>query len=333
MTAIRAGLGLLALLLVAGPALAQQPGGKPTAPPPIAAPAPKADGLAEVRSRIAQIEEQLVDMQVLIGTLESLARGGRGGGPGPVASAGGRGQPPGVAADGPRVRGLETQVRALTFQVEQLRAKIRQLEGGAPRTQGSAAPGPGRPAAPPIPPAAGGFRAEVRPSAPPIPPGAAAQQPPRDAIGGLLQKGTNGSAGAAPRSVATQPGGSAQEMYDTALNHMLQYDYGAARAAFEDFLKRYPRDERAPKAQFWLGESYFMRKQYRPAAEAFLKGYQTYAKSPRAPHSLLRLAMSLQRLGQKAGACATFAELSSKYPAAPTALKQEARAERRKAGC
>lgn len=343
MKAIRAGLCVAAMLLLAVPAAAQQPSGKQAAPAQ-AKVAPAPGGLAALSARIAQIEEQLVDMQVLIGTLESLARSARGRASRPLASPGSGALPGAGLADSGRVQGLETQIRALTFQVEQLRGKIGRLEG-APGRQGALAPGfatqPGaarQATLPPVPSASGGgFRAEVRPSITPgqlAPPGTSSPAPPsqRDAIGGLLRK-TPVTPPIAPRSVATQPAANAQQMYDIALNHMLQYDYGAASAAFDDFLKRHPKDVRAPKAQFWLGESYFMRKQYRPAAEAFLKGYQVYARSPRAAHSLLRLAMSLQRLGQKAGACSTFNELRSKYPSAPDTLKQEARAERRKAGC
>ncbi len=343
MTAFRAGLCAAAMMLLALPAVAQQPGGKQAAPAK-AKVAPALGKLADLSARIAQIEEQLVDMQVLIGTLESLARSARDGASRPVVSPGSAALRGAGSADGGRVQGLETQIRALTFQIEQLRSKVSRLEA-VPGRQGALAPGfatqPGvarQATLPSTPPASGGsFRAEVRPTIAPgqlTPPGTGRPMAPsqRDAIGGLLHKNP-GAPPTEPRSVATQPDVDAQQMYDIALNHMLQYDYGAASAAFDDFLKRHPKDTRAPKAQFWLGESYFMRKQYRPAAEAFLKGYQVYARSPRAAHSLLRLAMSLQRLGQKAGACSTFNELRSKYPTAPATLKREARAERRKAGC
>ena len=64
------------------------------------------------------------------------------------------------------------------------------------------------------------------------------------------------------------------------------------------------------------------------AAGAFLKGYQTYAKGSKAPDSLLKLAMSLERLGQKDAACSSFGELSSKFPTAPAHIKSKAQSER-----
>ncbi|MEO0673196.1 MAG: tetratricopeptide repeat protein, partial [Pseudomonadota bacterium] len=69
------------------------------------------------------------------------------------------------------------------------------------------------------------------------------------------------------------------------------------------------------------------------AASAFLKGYQTYDRSPKAPDSLLKLAMSLDRLGQKDAACSSFGELSQKFPQAPGHIRSRATSERRRLGC
>ena len=86
-------------------------------------------------------------------------------------------------------------------------------------------------------------------------------------------------------------------------------------------------------AQFWLGETYFARGQYKPAAGAFLKGYQTYARSTKAPDSVLKLGLSLDKLGQKDAACASYAELTVKFPNAPGHVKNRADTERRRLGC
>ncbi|MEI9901566.1 MAG: hypothetical protein WDN31_17255 [Hyphomicrobium sp.] len=102
--------------------------------PPVAQPpkakAPAATPTGEdsaLQRRVDQLEEQLVDMQVVIGTLESLARGG--GGAAPAADGASYG---GGGADGVRIDGLETQLRALAAQVQQLTEQVRAL-GGQPR--------------------------------------------------------------------------------------------------------------------------------------------------------------------------------------------------------
>jgi tol-pal system protein YbgF len=89
----------------------------------------------------------------------------------------------------------------------------------------------------------------------------------------------------------------------------------------------------AGDAQYWLGETYYMRGQYKNAADSFLKGYQNYKSGQKAPDTLLKLGMALAELGQKDAACSTFGELKAKYPAAPAHIADEAKAWRNKTGC
>lgn len=324
-------------------ALAQQPR-PPQAPPaaaaPKAAPAPARDpapaGDAALRQRIEQLEEQLVDMQVVVGTLESLARGATAPAPGAVRQAPGPGAAIG-AADAGRLDGIETQIRALAAQLEQVQEQVRALAarpGPLPQaaTEPGAAPRPGRPqvdAASPQPERTGFGSVTVSPDTP------------KDEIDRILSAPQAPGAGppGPPVAAAPQPGSPAEsdmnpkQLYETAYGYLLQRDYGAAEAAFEDFLRRHPNDPLAGNAQYWLGESLYVRGQYRAAAGAFLKGYQTYGRSAKAPENLLKLAMSLQRLGQKDAACSSYNELATKFPSAPTHVKTTAQTERQRAGC
>lgn len=279
--------------------------------------------------RVEQLEEQLVDMQVVIGTLESLARGTTA----PV----NRGAPSATlsGADAGRLDGIETQIRALAAQLEQLQEQIRALprrsgDLGQPGNQAvneppaNAGPRPGRPqpnATPP--PERTGFGTTV--TTPP--------EEKEDEIGKILAEQPRTSGPRVAAAPNPDPDASPKQIYESAYGYLLQRDYGAAEAAFEDFLKRFPNDPLGANAQYWLGESLYVRGQYRAAASAFLKGYQNYAKSAKAPEALLKLAMSLQRLGQKDAACTSFGELSSKFPSAPAHVKSTANAERQRAGC
>ena len=87
-------------------------------PPKTKATAPAADDSA-LKQRVEQLEEQLVDMQVVIGTLELLARGG-GGGTAP-ASERRRLQ---WRRRYVRLDGMESQLRALSAQIEQLTDQV-----------------------------------------------------------------------------------------------------------------------------------------------------------------------------------------------------------------
>ena len=333
-------------LLIALPASAQQspPSGqgaaKAAAKATKAAPAEKAPaqpaapaGGDPLRSRVEQLEEQLVDLQVTIGTLESLARtSGMNSAPAarPPAGTFSNG---GGSADSARVDALEIQLRALITQVEQLTDQVRALNSrrsAAPETGGDTriASVPMRPA---IPPAAATPPEQLPPPRPAPQPGfgstTVTPSSSSDPIGGLI--GGDKSRAAAP----VDDGSSPKQLYETAYAYLLQQNYGAAESAFDDFLVRFPNDSLAGNAQYWLGESHFVRGQYKQAASAFLKGYQTYARSAKAPDSLLKLAMSLDRLGQRDAACTSYNELNSRFPAAPQNIKTRADSERRRIGC
>ncbi len=283
-----------------------------------------------LRSRVEQLEEQLVDLQVTIGTLESLARttgsGATSGAssqsyrpPGPISSGGGD-----QAGTASRVDGLEIQLRALVGQVEQLSDQVRALNGrrsAGPETGDSriaaAVPPPIRPAGPST-----GFGSTT------VVPGSGIGGD--DQIGKIIGEDTSRPM---PAAIPGGDAGNPKQSYETAYGYLLQQNYGAAETAFDEFLVRHPNDALAGNAQYWLGESFFVRGQFKQAAGAFLKGYQTYARSAKAPDSLLKLAMSLDRLGQKEAACTSYNELNTRFPAASQTIKARADSERRRIGC
>ena len=122
-------------------------------------------------------------------------------------------------------------------------------------------------------------------------------------------------------------------LYHDAYSHMLRRDYDSAQRAFASLIHHYPKSRMAGSAQYWLGETYYVRGMYKQAASAFLKSFQNYPNSVKAPDSLLKLAVSLSRLGKKSAACRTFAEMKTKYPSAPSYLLRRTAAESRRAGC
>jgi tol-pal system protein YbgF len=324
-------LGFLASAAIAQTPDAAKPVAKPLAKAPSAAAAAVgAAGSSEtgLKGRVESLEEQLVDMQVVVGTLESMSKsgGGSGGAAFRASSSGG--------ADASRVEALEGQVRSLSTQVQQLSDQVRSM-GGVPRRSDaavSASPVQSATAAP-------GFGSTtVKPGGDAIG-GLIDGAPPPAAAGNLPPVATESSTAGLPPPVTTAAlppagdGSDPKQLYETAYGYLLQRDYGAAEVAFDDFLKKFPSDSLAGNAQYWLGESHFVRGQYKAAAGAFLKGYQSYAASAKAPDSLLKLAMSLDRLGQKDAACSSFAELNTKFPNAGQSVKSRAQSERQRVGC
>ena len=139
--------------------------------------------------------------------------------------------------------------------------------------------------------------------------------------------------GVPPRSQVQMNGQKARALYDAGYNYMMASDYKSAEATFKAFLSNHPQNELSGHAQFLLGEVYFQRGEYNLAANEFLKGYKTYRTSPKAPNSLLKLGMSLEKLGQVEAACQTYSELSAKYKRLPGHLMRQLSAAQGQAGC
>ncbi|MEM9122132.1 MAG: tol-pal system protein YbgF [Pseudomonadota bacterium] len=142
-----------------------------------------------------------------------------------------------------------------------------------------------------------------------------------------------------PKNIA-QPGGSIetfsgppQERYDNALTFLQQGDHAKAERALSQFVTDHPDSELSGNAFYWLAETYYVRGQYKEAAQTFLDGLKAHPKSSKAPDSLLKLGMSLSSLGQKDQACRTLGEVPRRYPSATQTILQRAKIEAGKAGC
>ena len=133
--------------------------------------------------------------------------------------------------------------------------------------------------------------------------------------------------------MVTLPAGSVADRYNFAFAFLQRGDYPGAQAAFEAFLSAHPDEALAGNAQYWLGETFYVRKNYPKAAEAFLKGFQSYADSNKGPDNLLKLGMTLSAMGQAAEACTALEELDIRYPDAIAAVKTQTRAQQERLGC
>lgn len=132
---------------------------------------------------------------------------------------------------------------------------------------------------------------------------------------------------------AIPPSGEARGDYDIAYAYLIQRQYDQAEAGFRRFLQSHPKDRLAPDAVYWLGETFMQRNRPREAAEQFLKVSTDYSRAGKAPDAMLKLGVALGALGARDQACATFAELERKYPAAPASVKQGADREQKRARC
>lgn len=145
------------------------------------------------------------------------------------------------------------------------------------------------------------------------------------------------TAGVAPEAGVTAttllPPGNEMDQYNFAFSLLRKADYEGAEIAFSEFITVYPDSELNGNAYYWLGSTNFVRDDFQNAAIAFLKGYQFDATGPKAADNLLKLGVTLSRLGKNAEACATFGELENKFPEAAQTLLDEASDEAAAAGC
>lgn len=136
-------------------------------------------------------------------------------------------------------------------------------------------------------------------------------------------------------STGTQPiiAASPRDEYNAAIALLNRRDYEQAEIALRGFLQNHPRDRMVGDATHQLGEAMYQRRQYREAAEQFLKVSTDYPRAGRAPSSLLRLGQSLNALGEREAACAAYAEFNRKYPNANQSTRTAVASEQRRASC
>ncbi|MCC9625867.1 tol-pal system protein YbgF [Thalassospira sp. MA62] len=150
-----------------------------------------------------------------------------------------------------------------------------------------------------------------------------------------IPAGPSGSAGNSASEQANNTSASAtpEDQYRDAFALLRRQEFGAAESALSQFVEQHPDDPLAGNAQYWLGETYYVRGQFENAAIAFTEGFQTYPDSSKAPDNLLKLGMSLANLGNNEDACTTFAHLIDNFPDASSVVLDRARQERQNRGC
>jgi tol-pal system protein YbgF len=136
---------------------------------------------------------------------------------------------------------------------------------------------------------------------------------------------------AAPAAGAANAGG--DQMYNDAMKKLQDGDNAGAERGFKAFLQSHPKHALAGNAQYWLGESYYARKDYQNAMTSFAEGYKVYKTSPKGPDNLLKLGITLAVMGRKADACQVFAKFSQDYPRATDLQKRRVDQERQKNSC
>jgi tol-pal system protein YbgF len=121
--------------------------------------------------------------------------------------------------------------------------------------------------------------------------------------------------------------GPAESLYEGAFSSLRDTKYEDAETKFKQFLSQYPGHPLAANAQYWLGETYYVRGDYKQAAKTFAQGYQDFPKSAKAADSLFKLGLSLSKLGKKDDACLSLRQLQKEFQSEAGPLQRKAQAE------
>ena len=128
----------------------------------------------------------------------------------------------------------------------------------------------------------------------------------------MALSGALDEAGAA-MPVSVDPGW-IQADYQNAFNLLKQSRYKRSITAFRDFLASYPDSGYADKAQFWLGEAYYVNRLFDQALVEYNALLQNYPDSPKLAQAQLKAGFCQLELGQFEPAKQQLEDLIQQYP-------------------
>ncbi|MGK7294458.1 MAG: tol-pal system protein YbgF, partial [Candidatus Wenzhouxiangella sp. M2_3B_020] len=111
-----------------------------------------------------------------------------------------------------------------------------------------------------------------------------------------------------------EPDEAEQEAYDRAFRALRETRYADAAEGFDRFLRDHPRSAYAPNALYWLGEVYYVTRDFQTALEQFQRLQETYPDSGKKPDALLKIGFSHYELGNWERARAALEQVIAEYP-------------------
>jgi tol-pal system protein YbgF len=105
-----------------------------------------------------------------------------------------------------------------------------------------------------------------------------------------------------------------QAAYDAAFQSLKELRYADAARAFQDFVDTYPQSDLAGNAQYWLGESYYVTRNYEIALEAFETLLRDYPDSTKRGDGLLKIGFTHYELDQFDRARAALEQVQQEFP-------------------
>lgn len=116
--------------------------------------------------------------------------------------------------------------------------------------------------------------------------------------------------------------------YDSAFRLLQEGRYPAAITAFEGYLERYPDGPLTDNAQYWLGEAYYVTREYRTALASFQQVPDRFPDSQKVPDALLKIGYVHYELQEWDRARAVLTEVVGRFPGTTIARLADQRLQR-----
>jgi tol-pal system protein YbgF len=104
------------------------------------------------------------------------------------------------------------------------------------------------------------------------------------------------------------------DLYKDAYETFHRGDLEGARRKFEVFLRQYPNTELSDNAQFWIGETYYLKKDFERAILEYEKAIVKYPEGDKIPAALFKQALAFLELGDKTNTRNLLKRVIEKYP-------------------
>ena len=120
----------------------------------------------------------------------------------------------------------------------------------------------------------------------------------------------------------------AEASYRAAFGLLKAGQYDESIAAFNTFLQQYPGSEYADNAQYWLGEAYYVKRQFEPAIEHYQRLATDYPQSQKRSHALLKVGYCYHELGLSDQALNVLDALKTEFSGSAAARLADERIQR-----
>ena len=163
----------------------------------------------------------------------------------------------------------------------------------------------------------------------------------------LEARGVSGASGASGAASAAAPAANAAPLagsaagpdssvstdqeklgYQTAFNLLKDGEYDKAIISFQNFLAAFPSGSLSDNAQYWLGEAYYVNRDFTDAQSSFQRVVDKYPQSRKIPDALLKIGYCRYEMKQFDSAKTVLAQVVTQYGDTPAAHLAQQRLEK-----